>query len=279
MKDYIDLILNVGEDTLRICFWNTNRNVEINEYIVDIMYENNVDIFVLAEYEADYEEIQSELNIQKSEIEKCITIGCDRITILKRKYNMEPGFQNKYCSLQIIDSKYILACLHLPSKLYAERLKKDIAIGRIVEEIQRYEKMLGIENTIIVGDINENPYETGCLGAGRFHGIPVYKDAMRKYRTVMGESFKMFYNPMWNLLGDFSFPPGTYYYVGNDVINSFWNIYDQVMLRPCLRERFIDKELKILYKTEKNRLVNRNNHPSKDISDHLPIIFEIREEE
>ena len=151
--------LKVRDDTLRICFWNTNKNIEINKYIVDIMCENNVDIFVLAEYTADFEKLQLQLRNCKYETEKSITVGCDRITILKRKYNMEPGFQNKYCSLQIIDNKYILTCLHLPSKIYAERLKKDIAIRRIIEEIQRYEKLLKIDKTIIVGDVNENPYE------------------------------------------------------------------------------------------------------------------------
>ena len=241
------------------------------------MCENNVDIFVLAEYQADFEKLQLELRTCKYETEKSITIGCDRITILKRKYNMEPGFQNKYCSLQIIDNKYILACLHLPSKVYAKRLKKDIAIRRIIEEIQRYEKLLKIDKTIIVGDVNENPYEIGCLGADKFHGIPVYQDAMRKYRTIMDERFEMFYNPMWNLFGDFSFPPGTYYYRGNEVINSFWNIYDQVMIRPCIRDFFIDSELKILCETKNRKLIDKNNHPSKKISDHLPIIFEIRE--
>lgn len=266
------------EDTLRICFWNTNKNIEINRYIVDIICENNVDIFVLAEYIADLEKLQLQLRNCKYETEKSITVGCDRITILKRKYNMEPGFQNKYCSLQIVNNKYILTCLHLPSKIYAERLKKDIAIRRIIEEIQRYEKLLKIDKTIIVGDVNENPYETGCLGADRFHGIPVYQDAMRKYRTIMDERFEMFYNPMWNLLGDFSFPPGTYYYMGNEVNNSFWNIYDQVMIRPCIRDFFVDSELKIICETENGKLIDENNHPSKNISDHLPIIFEIRED-
>ena len=87
----------------------------------------------------------------------------------------------------------------------------------------------------------------------------------------------MFYNPMWNLFGDFSFPPGSYYYRGNEVINSFWNIYDQVMIRPCIRDFFIDSELKILCETKNRKLIDKNNHPSKKISDHLPIIFEIRE--
>ena len=47
-------------------------------------------------------------------------------------------------------------------------------------QIQIQEEKLGIEKTIIVADINENPYETGCLGASGFDGIPVYKDTMKK---------------------------------------------------------------------------------------------------
>ena len=192
---------------LRVCFWNTNKNENINEYISDIIVEQEIDILALAEYESDIEELKKMLALYNIVIEQAITIGCDRITILKRKANIQPAFQNKYCSMQIIDNMYLLACLHLPSKLYADVLKRGIAIARIVEEIQIQEEKLGIEKTIIVGDINENPYETGCLGASGFHGIPVYKDTMKKYRVIMDESFKMFYNPMWNLLGDFSFPP------------------------------------------------------------------------
>lgn len=174
--------------------------------------------------------------------------------------------------------KIILSDAPSKAKLYADVLKRGIAIARIVEEIQIQEEKLGIEKTIIVGDINENPYETGCLGASGFHGIPVYKDTMKKYRVIMDESFKMFYNPMWNLLGDFSFPPGTYYYSGNEVENSFWNVYDQVMIRPCLRGQFVDDELKILCETKKRKLIDANNHPDKKISDHLPIVFEIMED-
>ena len=265
------------EKKLRICFWNTNKNVKINNYISDIIVENIVDIFVLAEYEASIKELKRKLALNNIVIEQAITIGCDRITVLKKGKNVSPGFQNKYCSMQIIDNEYLLACLHLPSKLYADKIKRGIAITRIVEELQIYEENLDIEKTIIVGDFNENPYEIGCLGAVGFHGIPVYKDTMKKYRIIMDESFKMFYNPMWNLLGDFSFPPGTYYYSGNEVENSFWNVYDQVMIRPCLREQFVDDELKILCKTKSGKLTDANNHPDKSISDHLPIIFEIME--
>ena len=45
------------EKKLRICFWNTNKNRKINDYISDIIVENIVDIFVLAEYEASIKDL------------------------------------------------------------------------------------------------------------------------------------------------------------------------------------------------------------------------------
>ena len=129
---------------MRIVFWNTNKNENINEYISDIIVEQEIDILVLAEYESDIEELKKMLALYNIVIEQAITIGCDRITILKRKENIQPAFQNKYCSMQIIDDMYLLVCLHLPSKLYADVLKRGIAIARIVEEIQIHEEKLGI---------------------------------------------------------------------------------------------------------------------------------------
>ena len=81
----------------------------------------------------------------------------------------------------------------------------------------------------------------------------------------------MFYNPMWNLLGDFQYPPGTYYYKSSQEKTEFWNIFDQVMIRPQLRNRFVDTSLKIITETETTSLVD------KKISDHLPIVFEVKE--
>ena len=137
--------------------------------------------------------------------------------------------------------------------------------------------MLKIDKTIIVGDVNENPYETGCLGADRFHGIPVYQDAMRKYRTIMDERFEMFYNPMWNLFGDFNSPPGTYYYAGSNPKCSYWHIFDQVMIRACLKSEFVKSSLEIISKAGEKDLLDIKGYPDIKYSDHLPIVFQIRE--
>lgn len=46
---------------LRVCFWNTNKNENINEYISDIIVEQEIDILALAEYESDIEELKKML--------------------------------------------------------------------------------------------------------------------------------------------------------------------------------------------------------------------------
>jgi len=148
----------------------------------------------------------------------------------------------------------------------------------IVADINELEKKFKLENTIILGDINENPYDSGCLNATKFHGIPSGEDAQKGSRSIMGKTFKMFYNPMWNLFGDFCYPPGTYYHNGSEPVNSFWNIYDQVMIRPGMKKCFVEKSLKIITDMQKYSLVDKLKHPRKDISDHLPIVFEIKEE-
>ena len=42
---------------MRMLFWNTHRNVNINSYILDLVNENEIDVLVLAEYKADTNEL------------------------------------------------------------------------------------------------------------------------------------------------------------------------------------------------------------------------------
>jgi len=51
-----------------------------------------------------------------------------------------------------------------------------------------------------------------------------------------------------------------------------------VIVRPRLRSNFVDKELKIITKTQTVSLVTQNQHPNKEISDHLPIVFQLMED-
>ena len=74
--------------------------------------------------------------------------------------------------------------------------------------------------------------------------------ARKQERTVQETSYPFFYNPMWNLFGDYSpGPPGTYYYSDSTHKVFFWNMFDQVLIRPDLLDRFDMNGLKIIEKT------------------------------
>ncbi len=263
---------------MRIAFWNTHKSKKINEIVSDIICENKIDIMVLAEYEDDSHQLLQSLCQKGIGAEQYMTFGCERIVMFGSIKRIIPASQNKYYSIQLIDKKYILCGMHLPSQVYANHQdRRNIVIDTILQDINELEDEVGCDHTIILGDLNENPYESGCLAADKFHGVPSGDDARKGMRNVMGKTFKMFYNPMWNLFGDFEYPPGTCYYNGSSPKNSFWNIYDQVMIRPRLRDQFVEKSLKILTETKKDSLVDQYRHPRRDISDHLPVVFEIKE--
>lgn len=260
-------------------FWNTHKNENINSIVSDLIIENNISIVAMAEYTANIEELMAILFSHKINMKQYITIGCNRIKILGTIDNVEAQLQTEHASIQIIDNKDILCCIHLNSKIYSGHEEyRNIIIEQIISDIQTLEKELNTENTIVVGDFNMNPYDSGCISARYFHGIPIYTEAKRKSRTVAGKEFFMFYNPMWNFLGDFQQPYGTYYYGGNNTDNTYWNLYDQVIIRPALKERFVNESLKILTETQTKYLLDSKGHPDKNISDHLPIIFELKED-
>ena len=265
---------------MKYLFWNTHKNEQINPVLCDLIVENGISVVVLAEYTADIKDLIKLLNTYGISMQQIITIGCERIHILGQVgIRIEPKLQTDRSSIQVIEGNTILCGVHLNSPIYSDNAdRREIDIEQIVNDILNLEKELDTKNTIIVGDFNINPYDKSCVSARYFHGIPVYEEAIRESRTVVGREFHMFYNPMWNFLGDFREPYGTYYHSSADTVNPYWNVYDQVIIRPALRKRFVDDNLRIITGTTTVSLLDKNKHPDCTISDHLPITFEIKEE-
>lgn len=263
---------------MRYLFWNTHGNEKINGVLCELICENHASIVILAEYSADILELIALLTTQ-GVLMKHYDSCCPRITILGTIDNVELRTDSDHATIQIVNGKDILCCVHLNSKLHSDHEGyREILMTRIIHDIQEAEADVGTENSLIVGDFNVNPYDPSCIDARYFHGIPILAEAERKTRVVASEEFKMFYNPMWNFLGDSTEPYGTYYCNTGGVQNTYWNIFDQVILRPALKERFVKESLKILTETSTVFLLDQNGHPDKCISDHLPIFFEIKEE-
>lgn len=238
-----------------------------------MIIENDISIVLLAEYTAEANELIDMLyfhNVSIKEYGSC----SERIKILGHVENIEHRTDTDHAIIRIVNNKDILCCVHLNSKIYSGHDGfREILIEQIINDIRDVERELDTENTIVVGDFNINPYDSSFIDARYFHGLPVYTETKKKSRIIAGKEYYMFYNPMWNLLGDSQQPYGTYYHGGNDTVNTYWNMYDQVIIRPVLKERFVSDSLKIIKETETRFLLDNNGHPDKNISDHLPIVI------
>ena len=132
-------------------------------------------------------------------------------------------------------------------------------------------------NTIVVGDFNMNPFDDGLASFYGFHSVMDKVVARKESRIVHGEERSFFYNPMWSLMGDGSQgPSGTYYYNSGGSKNFYWNMLDQVILRPDLIPFFPDNELRIISETYSCSLLRDSGVPdARMASDHLPLLFKI----
>jgi hypothetical protein len=168
-----------------------------------------------------------------------------------------------------------LAAAHLPSKLHRSPDAQGLYCANVVRAIEAAEISYGHSRTIFCGDFNMNPFEFGVVGATGFHAVMSRTIANRGSRTVDRKVRKFFYNPMWSLFGDNSTgPPGTYYYGSGDETDTYWHMFDQVLIRPSLLSGFTASDLSIVTAIGGNSLLTRNGLPNKRFaSDHLPITF------
>src|SRR5262249_32918619 len=124
------------------------------------------------------------------------------------------------------------------------------------------EDRIGHRRTVLVGDFNMNPFESGLVAAGGLNSVMSRRIAARLVRTVQGREYRFFYNPMWAHFGDArSDTAGSYFYDSAEHVNYFWNVFDQVLLRPELAERFDGNQLRVLTSVGATSLVRADGRP------------------
>lgn len=257
---------------MKYAFWNTRKN-QIEDYIFSLIVDNGINVVVLAEYNET-----SVMNLTERAGFHLITCaGCDHISILSDRSDFEMGPQNSHYSIQIVGNDYLLCCLHLASSLFqGASARREIEIDSLCNDLKSITETSGLSEVVFVGDFNEDPYSKNILNVGRFHALPSFGDLENEFRTVEGSSFRKFYNPMWNLMGDKNCVPGTFYYSNSpDPEESYWHMLDQVIISKGLKTRFDVNKLEIITKTSQGPLKNDKGVPDKAISDHFPIVFEI----
>ena len=171
--------------------------------------------------------------------------------------------------------QFLLAVAHLPSKLNIRDATQELTVQPFATDIEMTEDRKGHRRTVLIGDLNMNPFESGVAGAGGLHGVMTRAVAEREERTIQGKEYRMFYNPMWGHFGDRTLgPPGTYYRSAAEAVNYFWNTYDQLLIRPELIDRL--SRLEVLISDGLESLLTTNQLPDKtNGSDHLPLFFRL----
>lgn len=268
---------------MNIAFWNTNRNKTIDDAIIEIVLEKKIDVFIFAEYNNNIDELCSTLNKLSIKQYRPLTMfgGCEKIKgVILRGYRQEPLLDDSRYMITSISASYfkiIFALIHAESKLNSSDSVRRATYSTLSRDVTRVEQNLNIKNTIIIGDLNANPFEESIIDANSLHALPFKEEAKKLKRKVSGRDYEMFYSPMWKLLSRSESPYGTYYYNNSDTTNYFWNIFDQVIFRPSIIPAFNEASLDIIVKTNNRSLLNAQNRPNKKISDHLPIFFELKE--
>ena len=258
---------------MNILFWNLKNN-NVSEYIATCLSEHDIDIAVFSENKnIDF------LGLSQSTVYNFIEGmgGCEKIVMLaKSSIAVEiKQEQSRYALYHVTkgSSQYVLAGIHLQDRHTTDTVARVACIGRLVNDISNVERRCKCKNTIIIGDFNANPYDDELLQMNAFNAV-LFKEVIQKSetRTVDGVTYRRFYNPTINFVLEDTKNYGSFYYT-NGSNSPVWHCLDQVLLSRAL----VDNIVSMSYlKRIGNKSLIKNVKPNKEISDHLPLLVNIR---
>ncbi|WP_395145432.1 endonuclease/exonuclease/phosphatase family protein [Armatimonas sp.] len=252
-------------------FWNINRRFP-EEALQALVRAHDVDVLILAEAGESSPAKIGELFHSPGRTPTALILY-SRHALLP----LEEAQRWTMRSVTTTQGELLIVGTHLPSGLHFSEQDRAMEASHFSRAIRGLEERRGHERTLLVGDLNMNPFEMGVVGTEGLHAVSSQQVAQEGKRTVQGREYPFFYNPMWVCLGDAASPTaGTYYYRKANPICYFWNTFDQVLIRPSLLPFWMPEELKILTRVGDITLVNSKGRPdSSRFSDHLPIVFRL----
>ncbi len=252
-----------------------------------------VDVFVLAECPIDPSLIMSSLNEKARKKFSRIPSFSQRIAFfshikeddwIDRYYD---GINDRITAQEFLlgpPPGLLVVGAHLDAPTFQSLDDRAEKARALASEIKLIERDVGHSRTILVGDLNMNPYDPGLIQPSALHAAITRQLAISVQKLKVRKGYSSFYNPMWSCFGESRYtegqtikskPPGTYLFPNTEApTNLFWNIYDQVLLRPEIMDYLTSVE--ILDSDGQDSLVTKGGRPKvRTHSDHLPIYFVI----
>jgi endonuclease/exonuclease/phosphatase (EEP) superfamily protein YafD len=265
----------------RFLFWNLEGK-NLQHLVAQLAEEHLVDLIVLSECKTPSATVLMQLNARHVRYELCPGL-CESITIFGAFQSgfLTPILESARISIRRLAlparQEILVASAHLPSRLHFSDESMIFECANLARMIAESEEATGHGRTILLGDLNVNPFETGMVGTGGLHAVMSRDVASRGSRTVQSREYDFFYNPMWGHLGDRKGGvPGTYYYDKAEHVTYFWNMFDQVLVRPSLLEGLGMDGVRVLTSVQGVSLLGGGGRPNRSLgSDHLPVLAEL----
>jgi hypothetical protein len=267
---------------LTFLFWNTNRR-PLAGMIARLVEEHGVDVLMLAESGAGAVEVLRRLNEDSSDFHYApsrVPTAVDVFTRFSGEF-LKPTFESGRVSIRRMAlparAELLLALVHLPSKLYWSDDSQTLECAQLARSIREEEDRAGHSRTLLIGDLNVDPFEPGVVSASGLHGMMTRQLALRKVRTVQQRDYPTFYNPMWGHFGDRTEgPSGSYYYERAEHKVYFWHLFDQVLIRPEVLDFCSNDPVTIITRVGETPLLSESAIPDVSVgSDHLPLLFRL----
>lgn len=260
-------------------FWNVNRK-RLDDRVARIVRRHAVDVVVLAEYDYDAVELTIRLSEGSRTPFRCVSPPGSLVVFTRtpgRAWDLldqSAHWQVYRMRLRRAGPVVLFAAVHLRSRLHTDPGTQRNSASQLARLLAAEERKRNAVGTVLVGDLNMNPFDEGVAGADALNAVSTRAKAGEGTRTVDGREHPLFYNPMWGMFGDRveSRPPGTYYRSAGRQVNYFWNVFDQVLLRPTVMDWL--RDVSVLRTDGAESLLTPAGLPDATAgSDHLPIQF------
>ena len=263
---------------MKILYWNIKNN-EIDDYIADVVRENDIDIAIFSEYEGvSFDSVIRNLNNCYKQYDGFG--GCEKVTLIcKNPIQITvKREQNRYTLYSYDSGNYVynIVGLHLPASPYADSNDRKCVIRDIIKDICEQENVLKSKKTIVIGDFNCNPFDEEVIEKDAFNAV-LFKPVIRDKEVVIynARERRRFYNPILHFLSEDTETYGSFYYsAGSNPL--YWNSFDQILVRKELMDKI--QSLQYVKQINGKSLISRLV-PNKIISDHLPLYVNIEEGE
>ena len=264
-------------------FWNLNGE-QLETSVSRLAHRHDVDVLILAECDIEPAVLLRAMNKPDGSLYQRAFVVSKGIEILTRfaprlLEHLDNGPRWTIRRLRLpARIEIILVAAHMISKLHWSADSQRDECNRLAEQIREVEARVGNDRTLLVGDLNMNPFESGVVSAKGLNAAMARQIAEKRSRTVQQEVYPFFYNPMWGHFGDRDdSAPGTYYYDSHEHVVYYWNMFDQVLVRPGLLGHFRNQDLRIVTTDGTRSLLSRAGVPDgSTASDHLPILFTLQ---